>query len=126
MDVMVFFSIHPIGNGEHVTEPVAKAVKIIRDSGLKHELGPSGTTILGEWDEVMACIKKCHEALGADAPRLSSLIKIDFKPSGLPPDAIRAKVQRVEEALTNGGGRSSGRRAAPESPHWRHASSSRR
>lgn len=98
MQVMVFFSIHPIGQGEHVGDAVAKAVEVIRASGLEHELGPSGTTLLGEWDAVFACLKRCHEAVGGDGARVSSLMKVDqwtFQQG-----AIRDKVARVERRLS--------------------------
>jgi len=99
MQVMLFFSIHPVGNGAHFAEDVARAVQIIRESGLQHELGPSGTTILGEWDDVMACLKACHESLLEDAPRVSSVIKVDLKAEGFGSDAIREKVQSVERLI---------------------------
>lgn len=92
--VMVLFSIHPVGEGAHVGAWVARAVRIIRASGLEHEVGPSGTTILGDWDEVFACLKACHEAVGKDAARVSSLIKVDQWDHR--PGAVRAKVRRVE------------------------------
>lgn len=95
---MVLFSIHPIGQGEHVGAAVARAVEVIRASGLEHELGPSGTTILGAWDEVFACIKACHEAVGKDAARVSSLVKVDQWDEHRA-GAIRGKVQRVEARL---------------------------
>lgn len=94
MQVMVFFSIHPIGEGAHVGDAVRKAVRIIEASGLEHEVGPSGTTILGPWDDVFAVVKRCHEALGDGGVRVSSLLKVDQKP-GLKPGDIRRKVDRV-------------------------------
>lgn len=97
MRVMVFFSLHPVGRGEHVGDAVAEALRIVRASGLEHELGPSGTTLLGEWDEVFACIRRCHEAVGAGGARVSSLVKVDWW--GFEPGAIRAKVERVEQRL---------------------------
>lgn len=97
MRVMVLFSIHPVGKGEHVGKWVARAVRVIRASGLEHEVGPSGTTILGEWDEVFACIKACHEAVGRDAARVSSLVKVDQWDH--PPGAIQAKVERVKARM---------------------------
>lgn len=102
---MVLFSIHPIGQCEHVGRSVARAVAVIRRSGLEHELGPSGTTILGPWDEVFACLKECHEVVGAGGLRVSSLIKVDQWDH--PPGSIRAKVARVEARL----GRAKGRRS---------------
>lgn len=103
MQVMVFFSIHPIGEGAHVGDAVAQAVRIIRSSGLEHELGPSGTTILGPWDDVFACLKACHEAVGAEGARVSSLIKVDQW--DFAPGAIAAKVARVEARVARGRGR---------------------
>jgi uncharacterized protein (TIGR00106 family) len=97
MRVMAFVSIHPIGDGASVGDAVRKAVDVIEDSGLEHEVGPSGTTILGRWDEVMATIKRCNEALGAPETRVNTVIKVDAKP-GLEPGDIEAKVERV----TNG------------------------
>lgn len=101
MQVMVSFSIAPLGKGEHVAEAVARAVRIIRESGLEHELGPSGTTILGDWDRVFAVIKKCHEEVARDAPRVTSLIKVD-QADGLKPGAIKEKVRHVEALLARG------------------------
>jgi len=95
MRVMVLFSIHPIGEGVHVGAHVARAVAVIRASGLEHQLGPSGTTIVGAWDEVFACIKACHAELARDTERVSSLIKVD-QWEALGPGSIAAKVARVE------------------------------
>ena len=38
--MIVGFSIIPLGKGESLSEDVAKAVKIIEESGLKCQLGP--------------------------------------------------------------------------------------
>ena len=97
MQVMVLFSIHPVGKGAHVGKWVARAVQVIRDSGLEHEVGPSGTTVLGAWDDVFACLKRCHEVVGRDAARVSSLVKVDQW--AFQPGAIRAKVAKVERRL---------------------------
>lgn len=37
--MIVGFSIIPLGKGESLSEGVAKAVKIIEESSLKHQLG---------------------------------------------------------------------------------------
>lgn len=100
MRVMVFFSIHPIGEGASVGDEVAKALKVIRDSGLEHELGPSGTTILGGYDEVMRVVRRCHEVVGEGGKRVNSILKIDWKP-GLEPGDVAGKVESVEGRLTD-------------------------
>lgn len=98
MRVMVFFSIHPIGEGASVGDDVAKALDVIEASGLEHQLGPSGTTILGEYDEVMDVVRRCHEVVGEGGKRVNSVLKIDWKP-GLEPGDIQEKVQKVEDRL---------------------------
>jgi uncharacterized protein (TIGR00106 family) len=91
---MVLFSIHPIGQGPRVGDAVRTAVGIIRESGLEYDVGPSGTTLLGPWDNVVAVLRRCHEALGEGSARVLSLIKVDQRPS-LAPGDIRRKVDRV-------------------------------
>lgn len=94
MQVMVFFSVHPIGEGPHVGDAVRQAVEIIMKSELEHEVGPSGTTILGEWDAVFDVVKRCHQALSEGEVRVSSVLKVDQKP-GLRAGDVRRKVDRV-------------------------------
>lgn len=101
MRVMVFFSIHPIGEGASVGDDVAKALEVIRRSGLEHELGPSGTTILGEWEEVVDVLRRCHEVVGEDGARVNSVIKVDWKP-GLQPGDVESKRRRVQQQLEEG------------------------
>ncbi len=96
MRVMAFFSIHPVGESESLTEPVSNAVKVIKKSGLEHDVGASGTTILGEWEEVMDVIHRCHDVVSQDGKRVNSVIKIDWRP-GLDEGAIEDKVERVME-----------------------------
>ncbi len=99
MQIMVLFSIHPIGAGEHVGDDVAKAVEIIQRSGLEHHLGPSGTTLVGDWEEVMDVVRRCHAALADGNARVSSILKIDHKVAGFEPGAIEGKVERVRSRL---------------------------
>ena len=56
MSALIDFSIFPVGKGESVTPYVTRVVTIIRDSGLQYKLGPMGTTIEGEWDDLMAIV----------------------------------------------------------------------
>lgn len=94
MRVMASFSVHPIGEGDSLAEPIADAVKVIKKSGLEHQVGPSGTTMVGEWDEVMDVVRRCHEVVGQDGTRVNSVLEIDWEP-GLEPGAIQDKVDRV-------------------------------
>jgi uncharacterized protein (TIGR00106 family) len=91
------FSITPIGVGVHVGKYVAKAVRIVRDSGLKYELNPMGTVVEGSWDAVMAVIKTCNDELLRECERLSISIKIDSRRGRAPP--MEDKVRSVAERL---------------------------
>ena len=49
----------------------------IEASGLEHEMHAYGTNNEGEWDDVFATIKQCHEAVHEmGAPRISTTIKL--------------------------------------------------
>ncbi|WP_027369065.1 MTH1187 family thiamine-binding protein [Desulfocurvibacter africanus] len=97
MSVIVDLSLFPVGKGESVAEYVARAVKIIRDSGLPHRLGPMGTAIEGEYDEIMAVVGRCFKALQADCDRVYMTLKVDGRAgrSG----GLEQKVGDVEKRL---------------------------
>lgn len=75
--MMVQFSILPVSSEQHIGDAVAKAVKIIHESGLEYKLTPMGTLIKGDWKPVMEVIKKCHETVREDFDRVMTQIKID-------------------------------------------------
>ena len=97
------FSITPLGAGESVSELVADAVRIVRESGLPNETNAMFTNVEGEWDEVMGLVKRCVDAVKTKAPRVSVVIKIDDRPGH--EGGLTAKVARVEEHLAPGPGR---------------------
>lgn len=71
MKVMIDLCVVPIGVGVSVSEYVTACERVIKDAGLKHALHAYGTNIEGEWDDVMAAVKKCHEVVHAKgAPRV--------------------------------------------------------
>lgn len=80
-----------------VTEAVARAVKIVRESGLPNETSSMFTTIEGEWDEVMPVIKAACDAVGEVSPRVSLVLKADLRPGRV--DEMRGKVERLEGAI---------------------------
>lgn len=97
--MLVAFSISPSTGDETggVSEAVARAVKVVRDSGLPNETTSMFTTVEGEWDEVMAVVKRAVEVVGESSPRVSLVLKADIRPGYT--GQLTAKVQRVEEAL---------------------------
>ncbi len=93
--MMVQFSILPISDNRHISEPIAKALKIVHESGLEYKLTPMGTLVKGEWKEVMAVIKKCHEAVRKDYDRVMTHIKIDDVK--INEHSFEHKIEAVEE-----------------------------
>ena len=95
--MLAAFSITPLGAGESVGELVADAVRIVRESGLPNETNAMFTNIEGEWDELMAIIHRCVQAVAARSPRVSVVIKIDHRPGVT--DALHSKVETIEQEL---------------------------
>jgi uncharacterized protein (TIGR00106 family) len=91
------FSISPIGVGESVSAEVAEVVRLVRESGLPNETNAMFTNVEGEWDEVMALVKRCVHVVAAQAPRVSVVVKIDHRPGV--DDMMHAKVQSIEDHL---------------------------
>lgn len=70
-------SIIPVGGSTHLSGELAKALQLVDTSGLPYQLTPSGTCIEGEWDEVMALIRQCHERMRKTSSHVITMIKIE-------------------------------------------------
>ncbi len=97
MSVLAEFSMSPLDKGESVSTYVARSIEIVAASGLPYRLGPMGTCVEGEWDEVMAVIRKCHERMSQDCARITCSIKIDSRRGH--DGRLAAKVDKVEAIL---------------------------
>lgn len=97
MSVLVEFSMSPLGQGESVSEHVARSLDIIDQSGVPYRLGPMGTCLEGEWDEVFGVIRACYERMRRDCRRISCSIKVDAREGR--EGRLDAKVQRVQELV---------------------------
>jgi len=98
--MIVAFSVSPSGGEPDggVSEAVARAVKVVRESGLPNSTNAMFTNIEGEsWDEVMDVVKRAVEAAGEGSARVGLVLKADIRPgfSG----QLEAKVDRVEARL---------------------------
>ncbi|HEU68803.1 MAG TPA: MTH1187 family thiamine-binding protein [Candidatus Acetothermia bacterium] len=91
----------PIGAGESLSSYVARCARIVRESGLPHQLTAMGTIVEGEWDEVLAVIRACHMAVRADVRRVSTLIRIDDREG--PAGRLEGKIRSVEDRLRSWG-----------------------
>ena len=77
MKVLIDICVVPMGVGVSVSKHVAECEKIFSAAGLNHQLHAYGTNVEGEWDDVMAAVKQCHEKLhDMGAPRISSTIRM--------------------------------------------------
>ena len=77
MNVILDLCVVPLGTGLSVSPYVAACEKVIKKAGLKSMLHAYGTNIEGEWDEVFAAVKKCHEVIHEmGAPRITTTIKL--------------------------------------------------
>ena len=96
--MLIAFSVSPLGGeSDSVGRAVAEAVRVVRESGLPNETSAMYTSIEGEWDEVMAVVKRAVEVVAAQAPRVSLVLKADIRPGHT--GTLRSKVDRVEEYL---------------------------
>ncbi|WP_152361410.1 thiamine-binding protein [Microlunatus speluncae] len=97
--MLVAFSIAPAAADPDgsVSAAVAEAVRIVRDSGLPSETNAMFTNLEGEWDEIMAVLKRATDALLAHTDRVSLVIKADIRPGYT--GQLTEKVRRVEEHL---------------------------
>lgn len=77
MNVIIDLCIVPMGVGVSVSQYVVACHEVIKEAGLSATLHAYGTNIEGEWDEVMAAVKKCHERVHEmGAPRITTTIKL--------------------------------------------------
>jgi uncharacterized protein (TIGR00106 family) len=97
--MLAAFSITPIGAGDSVSAQVAEVVRLVRASGLPNETNAMFTNVEGEWDDVMELLKSCVLTVAGSAPRVSVVLKLDYRPGV--DDALHAKVEAVEARLAN-------------------------
>ena len=101
--MLVAFSISPSGGDADggVSAAVAEAVRVVRESGLPQETNAMFTNVEGEWDEVMAVVKRAVDVVAATSPRVGLVLKADIRPGRT--GQLTAKVRRIDERLGGGG-----------------------
>jgi uncharacterized protein (TIGR00106 family) len=100
--MLVAFSLSPVAHDPSgsVTEAVAAAVRVVRESGLPNRTDAMFTTLEGEWDEVMAVVKRAVDVVAESSPRVGLVLKADIRPGY--DGQLTAKVERIEEVLSGG------------------------
>jgi len=98
MKVIIDFCLIPIGVGVSVSKYIAECEKILSEAGLKTQLHANGTNIEGEWEDVFAAIKRCHERVHEmGAPRISSTIRLGTRTDR--EQTLEDKIKSVQEKL---------------------------
>jgi uncharacterized protein (TIGR00106 family) len=77
MKVIADLGVVPLGVGTSVSRYVAACQKVLEEAGLSHRLHAYGTNVEGEWDAVLAAVKRCHEVVHEmGAPRVYTVMKL--------------------------------------------------
>src|SRR5512135_3519765 len=98
MKVIADFCLVPVGVGVSVSEYIVECEKILTEAGLKTHLHAYGTNIEGEWDEVFAAIKLCHQRVHEmGAPRISSTLRFGTRTDR--EQTMDDKIRSVQEKL---------------------------
>lgn len=97
MNTLVAVAIAPVGVGEELSKYVAEVVKVIRKSGLPNKTYSMFTEIEGDWDSVMAVVKRATFVLAEKGIRTEVVLKADIRPGV--EDMMEGKIDRLNEAL---------------------------
>ena len=101
MRVIVDFCLVPMGVGVSVSEYIVECEKILTEAGLKTQMHAYGTNMEGEWDEVFAAIKRCHEHVHEmGVPRITTTIKLGTRTDR--EQTMEDKIRSVQDKLLGG------------------------
>ena len=95
--ILLEFSMSPMDKGESVSPYVSRSLEFISNSGVPYRLGPMGTCLEGEWDEVMGVVSQCYDKMSADCKRITCSIKIDYRDG--PKGRLESKIASIESKL---------------------------
>jgi uncharacterized protein (TIGR00106 family) len=98
MKVIADLCIVPLGVGVSVSRYIVACEKVIEEAGLPARLHAYGTNIEGEWDDVFAAIKRCHEVVHEmGVPRIHTNIRCGTRTDR--PQSMDEKVESVRRRL---------------------------
>jgi uncharacterized protein (TIGR00106 family) len=96
-EMLIEFSIVPVGSGSSIGDRLAEVLKIVDESGLPYKINPMGTVVEGEWNELFSLVRKCHKAVMKKEERAIINISVDDRKGK--PNRIDQKVKSVEKRL---------------------------
>jgi uncharacterized protein (TIGR00106 family) len=98
MKVLVDLSVVPIGVGVSVSKYVVACERVLKEAGLTTMLHAYGTNIEGEWDQVFAAVKRCHEVVHEmGALRISTTMRVGTRTDR--PQSLQDKLDSVERQM---------------------------
>lgn len=98
MKAIADIAVVPIGVGVSLSRYVAACEKIFQEAGLNPQLHANGTNVEGEWDDIFAALKRCHETLHEmGAPRLSTTIRLGTRVDR--PQSMADKIASVQARM---------------------------
>ena len=87
-----------MGVGVSVSEYIVACQEIFNEAGLDTHLHAYGTNVEGEWDEVMAALKRCHEKVHEmGAPRIGTTIRLGTRTDR--EQTMQEKIQSVTSKM---------------------------
>jgi uncharacterized protein (TIGR00106 family) len=90
------FSLNPM-NTEHRSRDVARVIETLQATGLEYRLGPMGTCVEGDLEQVLTAIRRCHQAVASNHERVLTTIVIDDRKNQ--PHHLRDMVTGVGQQL---------------------------
>jgi len=98
MKVIADVCIVPLGIGVSVSKEIALCERVLAEAGLNPRLHAYGTNIEGEWDQVFAAVRRCHEALHENGvPRITTSMRFGTRTDR--EQSMEDKVRSVEDKL---------------------------
>ena len=92
--MLVQLNIVPLGGDTHLSDELAEVLRVVDRSGLPYQLTPSGTCIEGEWDEVMALVRECHQLVRRASRHVITSIHIEDEEGAQ--DKLTENIRSVE------------------------------
>lgn len=90
-------TMYPVGGTDSLVDPISEVVAEIDRSALEYEVTGMNTVIEGEFDEVLPVVRRAHEKLREEYPRVFTLLAIDDHAGGS--GRMTGAVRDVEEKV---------------------------
>ncbi|MES1948948.1 hypothetical protein C84B14_16445 [Salinisphaera sp. C84B14] len=92
MNITAEICVIPMGAGVSVSRYIAACQPILEKAGLNPVVHAYGTNVEGEWDDVFAAFKQCHQTIHElGAPRVFTTIKL-----GSRSDRVQSNQDKVD------------------------------